>query len=1506
LYDWRTGLLAALLLALAVMPIQQSHFFTMDNWAASLTTMTLYAAVRAASLGDDKPRWRARWYLFFGLGLGLATASRINIAPLALMIGVSGFIWLLRRKNISIPSLENLRSIGGPDLQRVIGGIALAAVISIVTFRLAQPYAFADMALAKEQAFAQTGQEPGGIALAVRTLVGFNEQWLSNMAEIQRLQAPEASFPPALQWTDRTPILFPLTNMILYGMGFTAGLAAVMGFMWALWRMTCFRSDWMSHAIPVIWSGGYFLFMGTRWVKSVRYFLPIYPTLLLLAAWALFALWDRARRSESSSRVVNQIVAGLLMLAVIVPSFLWANSFVGIYQQPVTRVAASDWIFENVPSGAALLYEVNGEAREYNLPLKGFEFQPNSIPLTLNYTMPEDGLVTAVRFNYLTDPNYPGGGADDKDTLRLRFNGEEISETEISLNDQRQAVQFDLPPTEISAGTAQQIIMELGTGGPVRAGTSILANEHWDDLLPVGTDGRSAYGMYYTEVNGGQRPVTHPDSPEKLQEVITWLDEADYIMLSSQRALWHLPRLPLTYPLMMRYYETLFNGELGFELVHQEHADFQVGPLHISDTTGQVKWGEAPEIGWPPPGDLAAEEAFSVYDHPPVWIFQKGENYSHENTVDILGNVDLSQVTPMNPLEATQAPNGLLLSEEAQAVQRSNGTFSSIFAVDGILSQQPALAAVVWWLALILLGWLAFPLAFVTLMGLPDRGYALARILSLLIVSYLAWLAASLNMLPFTRATLWLAVLILGLTSLLIFLRRRQEILGFVRENLGIIFVIEMLGLLLYILQIGIRLGNPDVWDVIWGGEKPMDLSYFTAVLKSTTFPPYDPWYAGGYINYYYYGFVFVGALTKLLGIVPAVAYNLILPMLFSFTGLGVFSITYNIVVHRETTNSDQRDRSSSFWATLSKNGLIAGIIAVLLAILVGNLAEIGVLLNAWFRAGSATLENLPLIGSVVRTLDGGIKILGGQPSPLYPGDWFWTATRAINYLDGETAPITEFPFFTFLYGDLHAHMISLPLQVLALGWSVALALQEPGQDNNSSTWWETALRWLVGGLAIGVLRATNTWDFPTYLVIGSLAVAFHVYRQFGRINVSMIGQTLIKIIALVGLAVITFWPFAASYGVGYTAVSAWPGSYTNLGNYLTIYGLFLFLIITYLIIEFRAWTRTWTAEGLRKMEPISGPLLISLLLYLVLLLILVIRGYWIAPFVLTLVSAAGLLGLRSGIGPARRVVLILISAALGLTLLVEFVVLEGDIGRMNTVFKFYMQVWILLSIAGGVTAVWSWSVIRQRHSLRKAWQAVLVVLFLIAALYPLLATQAKWNIRMSKDAPNTLDGMAFMPYVQYGDTDYEGKSVTISLADDYEALRWMQRNIEGSPVVAEAHSSNPYRSIANRVTMYTGLPAIVGWDWHQRQQRAVVPGSLITNRIQDISTLYNTPNIEQAQMILDKYDVSYIYVGALERNYYWPEGIDKFQQMAASGTLEVVFQDEAVTIYEVKERLVS
>jgi YYY domain-containing protein len=1557
LYDWRAGLFAALLLALAVMPIQQSHFFTMDNWATAFVTAGIYAAVRAATLGDAEPRWRLRWWALFGLALGLAAASRVNVAPLAVIIVVSAVIWLARRSKEAageqgsggagetVSSQQySVFSNQNRDLERAVVGIALAAAVSILTFRLAQPYAFTDAQMVRDAA-AAAGETPNAFIVALKSIIGLNPNFLANMAEIQRLQAPEASFPPAIQWVDRPAILFPLSNMILYGMGLTAGLFAWFAVVWAAWRVVSSVGkkvrrtqesathwdwpEWMLHAIPLTWTLLYFLFMGTRWVKSVRYFLPIYPTLFVLAGWAIVELWrwasegrqttdHRPKLEEAGGRrsAVGRLAVALLAAAVVVPSLLWAVMYTQIYREPMTRIAASQWIYENVPSGATLLYDTaDGQTRELHLPLKGMEFVFQGAPLTLNFSLPEDGLIRAVRFNYLIDPDFdattPNAALGDSESIRVAINGGVAVEHPLQLDGERRAVIIELPPTPATADTPILLTAEAGPGGAIRAGTSLLVNEHWDDLLPVGLDGRNAYGAYYTEVTGGQRPVTHPDSPEKREEVIAWLDEADYIMISSQRAIWNLPRMALTYPMMLRYYEGLFNGELGFDLVAQFHGNTRLGPLYVSDTSAQVSWGQPPAIGWPPPGELAAEEAFSVYDHPPVWIFAKNANYSPENTRQVLESVDLSQVRVMNPLEATRATNGMMLSAADWATQRAGGTFSEVFAIDGVLSRNPWLAAVVWFLAVVLIGWIAFPLAFVALGGLPDRGYGLARVLGLLVVSYLTWLTASLKWLPHTRSTLLLSLLALAALSAVLLVRRRREIVAFISVRRRYILFVELLGLALFGLMVVIRLGNPDVWDVIWGGEKPMDLSYLTAVMRSTTFPPYDPWLAGGYLNYYYYGFVFVGALAKLLGVMPAVAYNLILPMLFSMTGVAVFSLAHSLVcaVGRFSESpAESGTESRRFGAPY-----IAGLVAVALALLLGNLAQPSVIANAWYQAGTPTLEELPIIGRAARTLDGGVKVLSGQPAPIYPGDWFWTASRALNYEPGEAQPITEFPFFTFLYGDLHAHMIAMPLSMLALGWAIGVVLLaerkrrgagEQGRagdpaDNQQLTTNNWPLMFLTGALAIGVLRPTNTWDWPTYLLLGVLALAYTALQTDG-LNLRGLGKAALLAVGLFGLSALLFLPYTANYGAAYSSVSLWPGSYTRAWNYLIVHGLFLFFVVTHLTREVRAWAATWTEEGKRRLEPLGRVIVAALVLFVVLTAALLVRGYWVAPIALPLLVVAGLLALRPGLATGRRVVLALMSAALGLTLLVEIIVLDGDVGRMNTVFKFYLQVWLMLSVACGPAAVWAWASIRRTKRLRVVWQGTLAVLLFAAFLYPLLATAAKWGIRMNPDAPNTLDGAAFLPYVEYGDTDHAGQGRMVRPAEDLGAIEWLQRNVSGSPVVMEAHGGNPYRSIAARIAMYTGLPSVVGWDWHQRQQRAVAPDTLVTSRIADVNTFYNTLDITEARNILARYGVEYIVVGSLENTYYWPEGQLKFDQMVAEGTLQEVFRDEFARILRV------
>ena len=1523
LYGRGVGLLAAFFMATAVMPIQQSHFYTMDNWAAMMTTIAIYMAIRASESGT-----KIRWWIYFGLFLGLAMASRINVGLLGLIAGVAGLVWLGRLygdytnaltagNNLSSGAVQRASQTltwdalrryftsvtGRVGIQTILIGGMTAALISIVTFRIAMPYAFADAAMVREQTLLETGQEPGTVSLMLRSVLSFHPQFLSNMDEIQRLQEPEANWPPAKQWTDRPAIIFPLNNMILYGMGIVAGTLAWIGVIVATWRIASGRPDWLQHAIPVAWIWLYFLFSATRWVKSIRYFLPIYPVLFIMAGW--FIMWGikrlRERELEQDGPPLRNraLRYGMLSLAgiAVVSNLLWANGFVGIYQRPMTRIAATEWMFDNVPTGATLIYETeDGARKEHLLPSNGGVLSFD-IPYFIDITLPERGRPLALRFNYFTTP-------DDLAThwLEVDIKGP-VGESGFATSRINLPAGLEREPLELTF--EQDVVLEpdvrhtvqFSTDTPFQLNfsTSILTSESWDDGLPTRYKGRDPFSQYYRGLSSGQMASPDPDSEQKKENFYNQIVEADYIILSSQRAIWSLPRQALTYPLMIRYYEALFNGELGFDLVAEFHGDIEIGPLYVSDTTGQVGWGEQPNIGWPPPNEFAAEEAFSVYDHPPVWIFEKRDDFDKDQLAVLLSEVDLSRVVVQNPLEATNSPNGLMLTEERAAIQQEGGTFSELFNVDGLLSNNGPAAVIVWWLTVIILGLLTFPLTFVVFPGLADRGYTLSRITHILLLAWGSWLVASWGWFPNSWGTLIGLIVLISIGSGLILWQKWGEISRFVTENWRYLLFLEGLGIGLFLLQLSIRLLNPDVWHIIWGGEKPMDTSYFTAVLKSTTFPPYDPWHAGGYINYYYFGFVYTGVVTKLLGIIPTVAYNLILPMLFSFTGLAVFNLAYTLansrvmalVKGKKWRGDNQTGRELFSWRS---RATIGGLIATLLAVILGNLREINVVFNAFVR--TSTLP--PDASTISRFFEGGRRVLSGTPANIYPGDWFWTATRAITINPGEVQPITEFPFFTFLYGDLHAHMIALPLSLIALGWAISLVLT----DGRPFTW----LHWLIGGLSIGVLYPTNSWDYPTYLVVAILAFLYINLKQHG-LSLLAFSRFLLQSGGIFILSRFLFQPFWANFGTAYGSVRLWEGSYTPVSDFLGIYGLFLLIIVTWLFIDLKLWGTERSTHQLAAGSNLLSYGIGGAFLLIPVMLFGLTSGYELLPITLILIIGAGLLGLRRDISPERRIVNILFSSAMGLVLAVEIIVLDGDIGRMNTVFKFYMQVWIFLSVAAGAAFAWSTALIDKRWSEfgRLSWRTVFALLIAVAALYPLLATRAKWQIREGREEiPLTLDGAKFMEAVTYMDQDRNNNSERIELVHDYKAIKWLQQNIEGSPVIAEAHSTNPYRSIGNRISMYTGLPSIIGWDWHQRQQRPTVPGTIVSGRIADVDTLYRSESVDLALEIIEKYDVRYIYAGQLERLYYGQPGLTKFDSMTGSGLLSEVYNADGVKIYQV------
>jgi uncharacterized membrane protein len=262
----------------------------------------------------------------------------------------------------------------------------------------------------------------------------------------------------------------------------------------------------------------------------------------------------------------------------------------------------------------------------------------------------------------------------------------------------------------------------------------------------------------------------------------------------------------------------------------------------------------------------------------------------------------------------------------------------------------------------------------------------------------------------------------------------------------------------------------------------------------------------------------------------------------------------------------------------------------------------------------------------------------------------------------------------------------------------------------------------------------------------------------------------------------------------------------------------------------------------------------------------------------------------------ARRFVILLLLAGLGLTLMVELITISGDIGRMNTVFKFYLQAWTFFAISAMyfLADLVSRSIGEKRLIEHSGWNIWLGLFGFSVLLYPLMASMDKIQDRMSDLTPITLDGMDYMKYSSYSENE-----VLMDLSQDYYAIRWMQENVSGTPVIAEANV--PEYRWGNRFSIYTGLPSVVGWNWHQRQQRAINPGDWIFKRVEEITEFYSTTDIEAAKDFLDRYQVEFIILGQLEKAVYPSEGLAKFEEF--SGKLwDVVYETADTRIYQVRD----
>ena len=1474
----RAGMIAALIVALAVTHVQLSHFFAVDTILALFCVATVIFLIRVARWG------RAADSAFAGLFFALALATKISAAPMLAAYFAAHLIYAfgLAPADTRFRRPLILDSVLTAALNAAIGGLT-----ALIAFFIFQPYAILDFG-----------------------------SFFADVSEQSEMARRIRDYPFTRQYIDTTPYLYHIRQLAAWGFGLPLGAlawaalayAAVRGMSWRAAAAYAATGAALPAAVMVVstsalaviaavgiaslaliatlparkprarldvillaWVAPYFIIMGALDVKFMRYMLPITPFLAIFAAGAVVDAWAALSRLRGAFGATARAAALAVGIAILCATALYALAYARIYSAPHPAVRAAEWVRDNLPE------------------------------------------------------------------------------------------------------------------------RSLILKEHWDEALP---------SLYEYETR--ELPMYDPDTRGKMDALALDLSEADALIVYSNRLYGTTPRLPERYPLTRAYYGLLFDRQLGYEPAARFTSYPNLYGVSLTNETFARPGLPEPrfpvEDGIAPPAALPislgyADESFTVYDHPKVMIFANVSRLSpddiSERIIAAAGGIPASErpVTEIAPDKL-----GLMMDAPRAAAQRAGGTWSAIVNADGWASRLPVLA---WLLAMEGAALIAFPLAFAAFGSLADRGWLMAKALGLLVIGFAAWLMASLEIMPFGRASVAVAAIATGVFAIIAAMANRAEIVRFFRERWKTVALAELIFLAAFFAFVVIRMANPDLWHPWRGGEKPMDMAYLTAVLKSSYMPPYDPWFGGGYLNYYYFGQFLTAALIHATGITPEIAINAAIPGYYALTAALAYSVAYNLAAatstragrprHPRPNPLPSRERGSAggnpslasdkypfnpsaeegrervHSADYDTPSPLTGEGGVERERRVHSAAHntpsplMGEGRGEGERRAGVSIP-APVAGilgaafvAVLGNMDGAIQLWQGAWSALVQGlpapDFdFWRASRMMPP-DPPGWEITEFPFFTFLFADPHAHLFALPFTLLAIGCAAAFVLDAAPR----SPLWTPArvMRLAALGLAVGSLRAINTWDYPTYLALAFAAVFVREYIAHGGLALAPTLRAAAQSAAVFAVGFLAFLPYQMSYETFFLGVETTTNT-TPLNQFLAIAGLFAFAAASFCVWEMRrplsraisqmarlfgdlravladdpaapssasgvAVSRSGALAARQSaLSSLEAPLAVTIIAFAILTvgfaLTAALSGWEWATVAVSgaMVCMSLAVGVRAMSRPAdafaRPVAFAALMSAAGFSLVIalDLVRVEGDIERMNSVFKFYMQIWVLLALASAF-AVWRLAGTLGfgigarggggRPRLRAAWTIALSALILACAVYPVLGTRDRLSDRFNDSPPPlTLDGLAYADGAVYRDPKGE-----VDLSQDMAAIRWMRENIEGSPIVLEANT--PTYQWGSRISIHTGLPGAVGWEWHQQQQRWDYRAE-VSARIRDVGRIYSTTNPDTAAALIAEYGIAYIYVGALERLYYPPEGIAKFAD-GRMPNLEAVYDENGATIYRV------
>ena len=619
------------------------------------------------------------------------------------------------------------------------------------------------------------------------------------------------------------------------------------------------------------------------------------------------------------------------------------------------------------------------------------------------------------------------------------------------------------------------------------------------------------------------------------------------------------------------------------------------------------------------------------------------------------------------------------------------------------------LDALRWLITVELIGLAAFPLAFYLLPRLADRGFTLSKPLGILLVSYLFWLLG-LAHIPTVQPIAIALVLLMAALSAYIAYRNFDDLRDFIAREWRTIVIAEAIFLVFFIGWTLFRSYDPFINHT----EQPMDLALLSASINSQFGHPEDPWLRGEPVSYYYFGYWMMGALSQISAIQSHISYNLAIALIPAMSAMGIFGIVFNMVrMDKARSGVAGTDDMSTVRASVSaaladsthrKLAIIAGIAAALFLVIVANLEGV--------------LEFMRLNGMGSQGFYDWIRI-NDLPGPIEmppqswtpPDFWWWFhASRVINTFDGIhfiDNTIQEFPFFSFLLGDMHPHVMSIPFIALFIG--IALNIYRLPSDfwRNYRSVYPYAIV-LTAALVLGGLGFNNLWDMPTFaaLLIGVLAI--RAYREGSDIPQSIALAFFPVGLAILALAALMYSPYLLDINAGVNGIGV-VITHTRAIHMFIVWGLFLTAVTPFLLATFWQTTvqRDWAAQTLTAGALAFAPWLLWTLAYLPSDgSIEEVIGRFIGILPLTALVAIGVYNAlylaRQENEGGRLFATVLAVLGLGLIIGSEFLFIRDFFNnRGNTVFKLYYQAWILLAAASAFAVYYWLSTIRNRTSWR-------------------------------------------------------------------------------------------------------------------------------------------------------------------------------------------------------------